>query len=43
MGEAGRKRYLEHFTVERMLEATLQVYKEVLKEHPSMGAQHRSP
>lgn len=42
MGEAGRKRYLEHFTVERMLEATLRVYKEVLKEHPSMGAQHRS-
>jgi len=42
MGEAGRKRYLEHFTAERMLEATLQVYKEVLKEHPSMRAQHRS-
>jgi len=42
MGEAGRKRYLEYFTVERMLEATLRVYTEVLKEHPSMGAQHRS-
>ena len=42
MGEAGRKRYLEHFTAERMLEATLQVYKDVLKEHPSMGAQRRS-
>lgn len=42
MGEAGRMRYLEHFTVERMLEATLRVYKDVLKEHPSMGAQHRS-
>jgi len=37
MGEAGRKRYLEYFTVERMLEATLRVYKEVLKEHPSMA------
>jgi len=42
MGEAGRKRYLEYFTVEQMLEATLRVYTEVLKEHPSMGAQHRS-
>jgi len=42
MGEAGRKRYLEYFTVERMLEATLRVYTEVLTEHPSMDAQHRS-
>jgi hypothetical protein len=31
MGSAGRKRYLEHFTVERMLESTLKVYKEVLE------------
>jgi len=42
MGEAGRQRYLEHFAVEQMLEATLRVYTEVLKEHPSMGVQSRS-
>jgi glycosyltransferase involved in cell wall biosynthesis len=42
MGEAGRKCYLEHFTVERMLEATLRVYNEVLTKHPSIGTQHRS-
>ena len=37
MGEAGRKRYLEHFTVEQMLDQTLQVYKQVLKKDFSMA------
>lgn len=32
MGEAGRKRYLEHFTVERMLDQTLQVYENAIKK-----------
>jgi glycosyltransferase involved in cell wall biosynthesis len=32
MGKAGRKRYLEHFTVERMLDQTLQVYENTIKK-----------
>jgi glycosyltransferase involved in cell wall biosynthesis len=32
MGKAGRKRYLEHFTVERMLDQTLQVYENAIKK-----------
>ena len=28
MGDAGRRRFLEHFTVDRMIEETLAVYRE---------------
>lgn len=37
MGKAGRKRYLEHFTVEPMLEQTLKVYSKTLKKDFSIG------
>ena len=37
MGKAGHKRYLEHFTVERMLDQTLQVYEKAIRKDLSMG------
>jgi hypothetical protein len=37
MGEAGRKHYLEHFTVERMLDQTLQVYEKAIMKDLSVG------
>jgi glycosyltransferase involved in cell wall biosynthesis len=41
--EAGRRRYVEHFTARRMAEDTLRVYRDVLAEAgaPVGGARHR--
>ncbi|ATY86365.1 glycosyltransferase family 1 protein [Kyrpidia spormannii] len=33
MGQAGRRRYEQHFTLDKMLNRTWQVYEEVLREH----------
>lgn len=42
MGAAGRHRYEEHFTAQRMFERTLQVYKGVLESKPAYAALARA-
>jgi hypothetical protein len=36
MGEAGRERVLAQFTIERMVDATVQVYRKTLGQHPGI-------
>jgi hypothetical protein len=35
MGEAGRQKFLEEFTIERMIDETRSVYEQVLKQQSS--------
>lgn len=41
LGAAGRRRFLEQFTVDKMVNQTVQIYREVISAHP-VGAQ-RAP